>query len=280
LSFQDLVVVNYRFHLKPLLPLFSREGRFLILALSQKSIRLLQGTPVSVTEVDLKAVPKNLAEGLNYDQYKKQLQFYSGTPRTTGKNGAIFYGAGIEDSKKNIHQYFQQINKGLHDLLREEHAPLVLAGVEYLLPIYRAVNTYPHLVEKGITGNPDTLSAEELHKKGWSIVQSVLAQAQDNAVKQYAELAGTKRASSNLKTVIPASYHGRVDLLFVAIGIQKWGLFDSDTDLIELHDKPMPDDEDLLDFAAIQTLLNRGTVYALTQEKMPENLPIAAVFRY
>jgi hypothetical protein len=280
LSFQDLVVVNYRFHLKPLLPLFSREGRFLILALSQKSIRLLQGTPLSITEVDLKAVPKNLAEALNYDQYKKQLQFYSGTPRATGKNGAIFYGAGIEDSKKNIHQYFQQINKRLHDLLREEHAPLILAGVEYLLPIYRAVNTYPHLVEKGITGNPDTLSVEELHKKGWPIVQSFLARAQDNAAQQYAELAGTKRASNNLKMVIPSAYHGRVDLLFVAIGIQKWGLFDADTDLVELHDKPMPDDEDLLDFAAIQTLLNRGTVYALTQEKIPENSPIAAVFRY
>jgi len=68
--------------------------------------------------------------------------------------------------------------------------------------------------------------------------------------------------------------------LFVAIGIQKWGLFDSETDLVELHDKPMPDDEDLLDLAAIQTLLNRGTVYALTQEKMPENSTTAAIFRY
>ena len=280
LSFQDLVVVNYRFHLKPLLPLFSQEGRFLILALSQKSIRLLQATPVNVTEVDLKAVPKNLAEALNYDQYKKELQFYSGTPRTTGKNGTIFYGAGIEDPKERIRQYFQKINKGLHDLLREERAPLVLAGVKYLLPIYRDVNTYPHLVEKGITGNPDTLSIEKLHKRGWSTVQSVLAKVQEDAVQQYAELAGTKKASNNLKTVIPAAHHGRVDLLFVAVGIQKWGLFDPDTDLVELHDKPMSDDEDLLDFAAIQTLLNRGTVYALPQEKMPENSSIAAVFRY
>lgn len=81
-------------------------------------------------------MPKNLAEALNYDTYKKQLQFYSGTPRTTGKNGAIFYGAGIEDAKERIHEYFQLINKGLHDLLREEHAPLILAGVKYLLPIY------------------------------------------------------------------------------------------------------------------------------------------------
>jgi hypothetical protein len=30
----------------------------------------------------------------------------------------------------------------------------VLAGVEYLLPIYREANTYPHLLAEGIHGNP------------------------------------------------------------------------------------------------------------------------------
>ena len=38
-------------------------------------------------------------------------------------------------------------------------------------------------------------------------------------------------------------------------------------------------DEDLLEFAAIQTLLNGGTVYMVGAEKMPESDPFAAVFR-
>jgi len=42
-------------------------------------------------------------------------------------------------------------------------APLVLAGVEYLFPIYQEANTYPDLVEEGITGNPENLKPEELH---------------------------------------------------------------------------------------------------------------------
>lgn len=33
--------------------------------------------------------------------------------------------------------------------------PLVLAGVEYLLPIYRRANTYPYLLDGGVTGNPE-----------------------------------------------------------------------------------------------------------------------------
>jgi hypothetical protein len=39
-------------------------------------------------------------------------------------------------------------------------------------------------------------------------------------------------------------------------------------------------DEGLLEFAAIQTLLNGGTIYRGGAEKMPEPDPFAAVFRY
>jgi len=39
-------------------------------------------------------------------------------------------------------------------------------------------------------------------------------------------------------------------------------------------------DEDLLEFAAIQTPLNGGTVYWVGAEKMPEPAPFAAMFRY
>jgi hypothetical protein len=43
------VVVTDRFHIKPLLPLLSGDGRFYVLALSQSEVRLLQGTRYSVS---------------------------------------------------------------------------------------------------------------------------------------------------------------------------------------------------------------------------------------
>jgi hypothetical protein len=52
------------------------------------------------------------------------------------------------------------------------------------------------------------------------------------------------------------------------------------TDEIHLHKKEKTGDEDLLEFAAIQTLLNGGTVYMIGAEKMPDTDPLAAVFRY
>jgi hypothetical protein len=37
---------------------------------------------------------------------------------------------------------------------------------------------------------------------------------------------------------------------------------------------------DLLDFAAAHTFLNGGTVYAVNPPEMPDDGPVAALFRY
>lgn len=63
LKFEELVVVGYRFHLKPLVPFLSADGRFYLLALSQNEVRLFQGTRHTFDEVMLtEKVPRSLAE--------------------------------------------------------------------------------------------------------------------------------------------------------------------------------------------------------------------------
>ena len=52
----------------------------------------------------------------------------------------------------------------------------------------------------------------------------------------------------------------------------------SNRDLLE--PEPAPGDEDLLDLAAIQTILNGGTVYVVEPEQVPGQTLLAAVFRY
>jgi len=47
-----------------------------------------------------------------------------------------------------------------------------------------------------------------------------------------------------------------------------------------VHQEAKGGDEDLLDFAAIHTLLNSGTVFATDLQNIPDDTPAAAVFRY
>jgi hypothetical protein len=281
-NFEELVVVADRFHLKPVLPLLSGDGRFYVLALSQNQVRLLQGTRYSVDEVDLDGIPQSLEEALRLDTPEKLIQWHTRMRGGTGKRASTFHGHGgaPDDLKENLLQYLRQVDRGLHDLIGNEHAPLVLAGVEYLFPIYREANTYSHLLEEGIPGNPEGLTAQQLHGQAWKIIEPHFQKTQQDAVDQYIRLAGTGRTSKNLEVIVREAYHGRVDVLFVAIGVQRWGSFDPDADAVHWHDKAEPSDEDMLDFAAIQTFLNGGTVYAIEPENVPDDRHLAAIFRY
>ncbi|MBV8885704.1 MAG: hypothetical protein JO235_17140 [Chroococcidiopsidaceae cyanobacterium CP_BM_RX_35] len=288
-EFQELVVVTNHFHLKPLLPLFTKDEKFYILALSQKDVKLLEGTRYGVKELELENVPKTMDEALQYDETAQEGQFRISTSRGGTANSAVqagtFHGQGSpdrDDIKQDLLQFFHAIDAGLHEKLRRQTAPLVLAGVEYLFPIYQEANTYQHLVEEGITGNPENLKPEELHGQAWQIVKPLFQKNQDETIERYQELAGadTGKASQELEEIVSAAFFQRVDSLLVAGGQQYWGRFDPDTMKVDLHQEPEPDDEDLLDFAAIHTLLNGGAVYVVEPEKVPAAAPAAAIFRY
>jgi hypothetical protein len=194
----------------------------------------------------------------------------------------VFHGHGIvaNEKRQNILRYFQKVNRSLGGMLKAEHAPLVLAGVEHLLPIYREANSYPHLMDQGITGNPEMLSVRELHEQAWAIVEPHFQKAQQEAVARYMDLIGSEQAAKDIREIVPAAHYGRVDTLFVALGLQQWGAFDPKKNTILLRQEAEAGDEDLLDLAAVQTLLHGGDVYAMQPAQMPDGVPLAAVFRY
>ncbi|HEU19168.1 MAG TPA: hypothetical protein ENO00_07295, partial [Deltaproteobacteria bacterium] len=89
LLFEELAVISDRFHLKPILPLFTGDGHFYILALSQKQVRLLEGTRYTVDEIDLEGMSTSIAEVLQYERFEKQLQFHTGTAGGGGDGGGV-----------------------------------------------------------------------------------------------------------------------------------------------------------------------------------------------
>ncbi|MGB3493332.1 MAG: hypothetical protein WBA57_11425 [Elainellaceae cyanobacterium] len=295
ISFPELTVVGDRFHLKPLLQLMSGDGIFSVLALSQNQVRLFQGSLYHLDEVELKPseaealtlsqakgltdVPTNIAAALQYDNAEKSLQVHAGSSKG---NSGIFHGqgAGNEDQKNDLLSYFRQVNSGLESFLKNQQAPLILAGVDYLLPIYHEANTYSHLLPDGISGNPEALTLEELHTQAWQIAQPYFDLAKISTMSHYGELQGSEETANTIEKVVPAAYFQRVETLFVPIDKTVWGVFDPVKNSIQIHDQQETGDEDLLDLAALHTLTNGGTVYAVDQEDVPEHKAIAAILRY
>lgn len=279
--FEELVVVGRRFHVKPLLPLLTGDGQLFILALSQNGVRLLRGTRYSVAEIELEDVPAGLAETLRHDDRGRPIQSH---PHQTGGRSreATFFGHGVgaERDKKHILRYFRQIDQGVREALPDAATPLVLAGVEYLFPLYREASTYPRLLEQGIPGSPEELSAEDLHRGAWAIAQPDFLKVRRQSAGLYRHLAGSERASAEIERIIPAAHQGRVEVLFAALEVQRWGRFDPEASQITFYERPEPGAEDLLDYAALHTLIHEGTVYAVERREVPDQEVCAAIFRY
>jgi hypothetical protein len=279
--FEELAVVASRFHLKPLIPLFTEDSGFYVLALSQNEIRLIQGNRYGAWAVELDDIPASLADAIKNDAPEQQLQFRSKTSLGPGRRQAVFFAhGGLDDSKDDIRRYLQQIDKGIKEVLRQNRVPLMLAGVDYLASIYREVNSYSNLLGEGIIGNPELLSPEELHARAWKLIQPRFQKAREEAISQYRQLAGTGRTSQELAEIVPAAAQGRIEKLVVAQGVQVWGSFLPDREAVELHGEPVAGSVDLLDLAAIQALQNGGLVYTVEPEALPGNAPIIALFRY
>lgn len=281
---EERAVVAQSYYIKPVLPLFTGNGHYYILAISQNEIRLFEGTRHTVGQVDLpEGTPGSLDEALQFDEPEKQLQFHTRGPQG-GIRDSMYHGHGPGDEqlKERIERYLNVVDMGVRQLLGDQRTPLVLAGVDYLLPIYRRVSEYPHIMEGGITGNPEMLRPEELKRQAWPLVEPYFGEQVERAIEQYQALAPSGGATDKIEAAVAAAQHGRVDTLIVSVDSNVWGKFNRATgEVLHYQDgQSAEDDLALVDFAAMQTLGNSGTVYALPQAEMPTNSPLVAIFRY
>jgi hypothetical protein len=282
-TLDELAMVNERFHVKPLFTLLAEDRPFYVLALSLKNIRLIAATQHYAEELEIPGVPHSLTEALG-DLTRQYSQFQASTSSKTVARSPIFHGHGTgEDNlKAEIVQFFNLADKALLKHMDRE-APVVLAGVEYLLPRYKETTELPHVLDEGLTGNAEGLSPEELRDKAWEIVEPVLTADRRKAAERYGDLLGTGRASGRYDEILPAAHDGRIDILFVARGVRLWGAYDPKSREVRLQedqDTQHKGGEDLLDLAAIQTFQNGGQVYAVPQQDVPDGQAMAAVFRY
>jgi len=272
ITFETDLVVAEAFHVKPLIPILTNDYLFYILALSQNRVRFLRCTRFSVQEIDPTTTPNSLQEVLDEYELEKHLQFHTSSAASgAGRRGAVFYGQGAgatEDEKAKIREYFARIDRGLRDYFQDQSAPLVFAGVEYLFPLYREANTHPNLVESSITGNPDELHVEELHREAWKLIEPTFTAKQAAEIEQYHNVASRGLTSTNVEELVAWADKGRVETVFVNKQAVVWGVYDQERFQAEVQETHTPHNRDLTDMIAIYTLLRKGNVYLLSGEEM------------
>lgn len=274
---RDRITVGRQFFVRPLLRFLSND-RFFLLALSQDRVKLFQGTALELKEVYMRGVPENLRQDFEAQSFERESEFHTASPAIAGKLLAIHHGPHLQQKDRILH-FFRDVNEGIAARLKGQSGPLVLAAVHYLMPIYHQVNSYPHLLDDGIFGNPDFQKEDSLHTAARVILEKHYGRQTDSAFKMYAENINTGLTSSNLREIVAAAAQGRIRFLLVPEDAEQWGIYDP-PDTVHLHARQEAGDDELLNLAAVLTLRNGGQAFVAPKDSLPEGASLAAIYRF
>ncbi len=263
----SMVEVSDRFHLKPLLRSVTFPQAALVLALAQGSVRLVEiaaeGSPHEVRVADL---PSDVASAVGKASIDDRTQI--------GRLG------GSEGQKVRMRQYARLIDTALRPVLAGLGLPLILVATEPLDSIYRSVNSYPGLAERGIGGNPEGMSGGELADAARSILDELYAAELNDVRATFETRANAGRSATDVTDVARAATFGAVDTLLVDIDDVLPGYVDEDSGAVTRDGADDASNYGVVDEIARRVLLSGGRVLAVRREDVPEQGAVAAILRY
>jgi len=274
----SVVHVHTSFILMPLVPLLMEGESYFLLTLSKHAAQLYQGYKFEMVKIDIPEMPRGIDDVVHYEE-KRGGVLRRGDGSTGGSN---LHGLGADKTgdKAMLIQYFQEVNRTLKaQILGSANLPLLLAGVDYLLPLYREVNTYPHLIAEELHGNFEHMAQNQLFELAQKKMDPYFALERRKAFQNKADHGGAP-VTTFLQDVIRAAYEGRIAQLYVAKGQLLWGHYTAKPEEPVLHRDEEPGDDCLTNQAVVQTILHGGEAFVVDREKMPADGEMAAVLRY
>ncbi|MGE7775546.1 hypothetical protein ACQKLP_12530 [Chitinophaga sp. NPDC101104] len=273
--------INHTFYLSPLLPLLTAGERFYLLALSKHRATLYEADAWSMQEVEVPGMPRGVEDVVHFEEKDDQKLFRTSSSGAGGGANYHGIGAGKPDDKANISMYLDEVDETLwKELLHTSNLPLLLAGVEYLLPIFRQRTKYRYLADAQLTGNMEHMGVNSLFQNARTAMEPLFCEKRDKAIARFNNNTGGNLASKDPAEIIPACFYARAELLLVTEGAKLWGKFVKETNQLELHGQEQEGDECLVNAAVMQALLNGAEVHYVPANKMPCKTEMVAVFRY
>jgi len=256
------VHVHTSFILAPLTPMVSGEDDYFVLTLSKHRAQLYRGSGYDLQRVKIPEMPLGMKDVIQTEEKSV---------------GGMIHG---DEEKKNIELYFQEVDRTLQRAgLATEHIPLLLAGVDYELNLFRNVTKYPNVMKGELSGNFDRVPLAELATSAHEKMQEYFEAQWRDKVRRHLDK-GTAPVTSFPQDVIRAAFEGRVAQLFLAKGVLLWGKYASALVAPVIHSEEEPGDDCLTNQLVVQTILHGGQAYVEDREKMPAEGEMVAVLRY
>jgi len=278
------VRVSDHLYLAPLTPLVNGAYQIYLLTLTAKKVNLYEVDDHQIIESEYSShLPKNIESVVGGDVEQKTLQNRSGQQGGSG-GGSMYHGHGAgNDSEKKLEyeKFFHEIDSQLNAHITDQSIPLVIACVDYLFPIYQEINNYQELHEHFISGNFDEVHANELHEKAKKVIDQLKADDLKERKSNFEGLLAKQQASTKIQDVVPSSFEGKIESLFIKENFEIFGRYLKNEHKIEIDSVNKLDNASLINMAAMNTAKAGGSVFILPDDKMPvSETDICAVYRY
>lgn len=240
-------------NLRPILPLYTEDQEFLLLAVSRDKVRVFEGDRASITELPLGDIPASDEDTEGVNTREPQLQRQSSV-----LSGA--HGQGPRDYNV-LNGFLQQVSKAFEARFANDPRPLILATLDEYRGGLAAHITTVTVLEDIVPGSPSTRSAVQLHAKAWPIAEAEGQRRHGATLDRLGDALGTGLATNDTGLIGTESAVGRVGTLVLA---QR-----------ALSEVARAED---LDAAIANTLANRGVIDVVAD--LPGNHASGAIFRY
>ena len=281
ISPQEEILVNSTFYLTPLIPVITSRDYFYLLVLSKKQAKLYRADAFGIQYIPVPETPRGVDDVVHNEEKDNEQLFRTDT--SGAGSGANYHGmgSGRPDHKTDLAMYFDEVDETLFkEVLNKENVPLLLAGVEYLIPIYKQVAKYKPIWDEAITGSHEHEDLQALYAQARVKMEPYFEERVSKALNVYGNQSATDLTSTAPEVVIPAAHYGRIAQLFVCRGEHIWGSFDEMNNELKIHSTQEDGDECLVDKCVIKTFLTGGQIFVLPSEKMPGGSKLAALMRY
>ncbi len=267
------------FDIRPILPELHLPAEFYLLKLSKKGVQIFRCSGLHAEALRLPAgVPETLDEALAFKQPDHDLENRASAGSSVGAMPGVRFGTGSgrETQQTYLADFYKAVDRGVRELLGPvSDAPLVLAGVDEDTVLYRIINRYPNLLARRIHGTPAAAPLEIL-REAYGIVRADCVERAARALMDSKERVAPTRFVTGLSAILRAAVEGRVARLYIDQAARMFGVFES----IRRGDRWNSGEEDLLNIAAVETILQGGLAFALPTGRIPDGAPAAAILRY
>lgn len=271
----------------PLLAFLSYDQPYYVLALATHQPMLYRGDMYGVQPVEIE-LPESPEAALNIDELYSNSQTeraWGGHGPGNPSSGSHGQGDSRQAGTEERLEFFRLIDdKIMTSDQVDSSVPLLLAGSEGEISEYRTCSRHKHLLSTNLNGNythSAGVKPQDLQARAWQIIEKELGRKKrSTAVEKFNELHGTGKSSAELSDIRQSAQTGKVDTLLVGmLTITRDAVRDDESSVTKLI-FPEGYKKDGIEACARAVYDQGGTIMALLQEEMPNNVPVAAIYRY